>query len=90
MQAYRVMQDVPGFEPTVVYCRSAAEARTVAKDLPRVYWPETRVELLEVPTDKGAIVSYLNGGGASIFGAAVLKTWALTDRGALREVPNGE
>lgn len=73
-----------------VFWPNRIKAHEDAKKYMREMWPGVRIELVEVPTDKEAILGYLNDGAGDSPGFKVLKTWALTDRGGLREVPNGE
>lgn len=81
MKAYRTIRD--GIEGER-YDGTLAEAGTHAK----VLWPRdaVRVELVEVAIDKEGVVALLNGTATPV----VERTWALTERGALREVENGE
>ncbi len=48
--------------------------------------PDARLELVDLSVDKDNVLAILNGGGAF----KLIKTWALTDRGGLKEVANGE
>ena len=48
---------------------------------------EGRIELVEFDVDQRAVCEMLSGWGVNM---KVLQTWALTPRGGLREVPNGE
>ena len=52
---------------------------------------EVRIELFDVPTGKEDILTLLNGGSAvDDLGLGAQRTWAITPRGGLKEVPNGE
>lgn len=48
---------------------------------------ESRIELVEIDIDKKAICDLLSGWGCEV---RVRRTWALTPRGGLKEVANGE
>lgn len=48
---------------------------------------EDRIELVDIEVNKENVLSMLNGSQAP---AEVLKTWMLTNRGGLKEVPNGD
>jgi predicted NAD/FAD-binding protein len=48
-----------------------------------------RIELVEIATDKPAILAILNG-DVDRLDQEVVTTWAMTPRGGLREVPAGE
>lgn len=45
-----------------------------------------RIELVDLPTDKAAVVSMLNNGAPTIDGAMVSREWRLSPRGALVEI----
>lgn len=47
-----------------------------------------RIELVDIDTSKDGVLTLLNTGEPKTRG--VMRTWALTSRGGLREVPNGE
>ena len=88
MQAYRhtgLLGDEK--EP---YFTVMADAHSMAKtELKTFNWslPESRIELVEFQTDKETLCNLLTGWGCEM---KVLRTWALTPRGGLREVANGE
>lgn len=74
------------------YYGTLTEAHAEAKDCARARphdKPEIRIELIEVSTDKAAILRMLNDQGQWQDGGP-RRTWALGDRGGLREVNNGE
>jgi hypothetical protein len=85
MQFYRIVRDVPGVNPD--YRGTQHDAHTHAKSLSSDFWNDVRIELVDIPTDKDSLITLLNGEAVQ---DKVLRTWALTDRGGLREVPNGE
>ena len=88
MRAYRQV----GFEYDTkdVYLPTRALAHDDAKArLKDGQWnlAEGRIELVEFDVDQRAVCEILSGWGTNM---KVLQTWALTPRGGLREVPNGE
>jgi hypothetical protein len=85
MKAYRVIRD--GAE-RADYEGTLSDAHATAKALtPR---DAVRIELVEVPTDKEGVLALLNRPQTVTQTFAVEQTWALTARGGLRDVPNGE
>lgn len=52
-------------------------------------WPleDARIELVEFETDQATLCQILSGEACI---TSVLRTWSLTQRGGLKEVPNGE
>lgn len=48
---------------------------------------DVRIELVDIPTDKANLALMFSRACAE---EKLLRTWALTERGGLREVPNGE
>ena len=85
MKAYRTIRD--GFEGAD-YDGTLSDAHATAKTLqPR---DAVRIELVEVPTDKEGILALLNRMETVTNTFTVERTWALTARGGLHEVPNGE
>lgn len=65
-----------------------AEAHTAAKGYAGWQRDYVRIELIDVPTDKAGVLALLQGHSLDDF--QPVKTWKLTPRGGLREVPNGE
>lgn len=51
--------------------------------------PDARLELFNISVDKTSVLRMLNGEDIEFFGGPV-KTWALTSRGGLLEVENGQ
>lgn len=51
---------------------------------------ERRIELFDIPTHKEGICGLLNGFDEALMALKPLRTWAITPRGGLKEVPNGE
>ena len=49
-----------------------------------------RVELVDVPSNKEGICSYLNQSGVNLGIGTVIRTWIGTPRGGLKEIQNGE
>lgn len=88
MQAYRHTGLLGGGKEP--YFTVMADAHSMAKtELKTFNWslPESRIELVEFQTDKETLCNLLAGWGCEM---QVLRTWALTPRGGLREVANGE
>lgn len=88
MLFYRALYQTPA-DPAPIdtnHRATLAEAHAAAKG-----WPEprfVRIELIDVPSDKAGILALLQGYNLDDF--APVRTWALTARGGLREVANGE
>jgi hypothetical protein len=86
MQIYKVFDTAtPEVRPEFV--GSLSDAHTRAKFIP--HRPDARIELADVPTDKAALLLYMNG-QADIVEFLVQRTWSLTDRGGLKEIANGD
>jgi len=49
-----------------------------------------RIELHEIPTDKAAVLLYLNGQHIPDELMKPLRTWSLTERGGLKQISNGD
>jgi len=63
--------------------RAQSEAKTISPE-----WRDCcRIFLVEVPTTKEEIVSFLNGGACVPHGFKRLRAWTLTRRGGIVEVP---
>ena len=90
MNVYRVFDITPGEHPT--YCGTQAEAHSAAKGLDGSnYFPDQRIELVDVPTDKDSIIKLLNADPFNDpWPGTVLRTWRLGERGGMVECPNGE
>jgi len=88
MQIYRINMntEVPAgllrFAGTLIDAKDLANTAVVNREA-------VRVELIEVPLDKANIIRLLDDSDRSREIPA-LRTWKLTDRGGLKEVPNGE
>lgn len=83
MKIYRITRDESDPEPS--YVGTFAECSPVMKG-----WnlhETSRAELIDFPVDKENLLAFLNGESSKI---VVEKTWALTPRGGLKVVPNGE
>lgn len=52
--------------------------------------PEARIELFDVHTDKQSVLGLLNGSDVVDNADGPLRTWCLTARKGLAEIPNGE
>lgn len=93
MNLYRVVDAIP----TPLYAAVLKEAHDLLKCYP-LRRAEARIELVSIPTSKDAIITLLNAhrDGAlettlgAFGGVKVLRTWALSTRTGLKEVPNGE
>ncbi len=92
MHFYRVLYEGPADVSPSDWSHhgTQAQAHTAAKG----YGDRdgVRVELIDVQSDKAGILSLLQGYSPadSCDNVKVLKTWKLTARGGLTEVPNGE
>lgn len=92
MQIYRVFRD-EGRNSQDCYESTLKGAHLCAKEqYDKFTWPAVRIELFDMPVDKDSMVGLLNSAACGQLDLAenVLRTWALTDRGGLKEVPNGE
>lgn len=49
-----------------------------------------RIELVEIDTSKDGVLGLLRTGAPPCDSLPALRTWGLTDRGGLRELPKGE
>jgi hypothetical protein len=52
--------------------------------------PEARIELFDIDTSKESLLQLLNYADVDDLGLSAERTWVLTPRGGLKEVPNGE
>lgn len=88
MNFYRIVD--ASVEPNTVltYHATQADAHRDTKTYSKHRLPDLRIELVDVETDKGAIARIINGVDPSP--GEVLRTWKLTPRGGMAEVPNGE
>ena len=86
MQIYRSV-DTSTPDARGTYSGSLNEAHTHAKFIANR--ADARIELLEMATDKAAILLYLNGQVPDEL-LPPRRTWSLTDRGGLKEIANGE
>lgn len=91
MHFYRVTEtDCPStFTPATAYRVKQTEAHDYAKALAKHKWPDTRVELVDVDTSQLGVCTLLNHADDESK-HKVLRTWKLSDRGALRDCANGE
>lgn len=88
MKAYRVTGHFTDEKDP--YFATLKLAHDEAKDLKAdSKWPlaEARIELVEFKTDQATLCMVLSGWDCD---KKVQRTWALTQRGGLKEVPNGE
>lgn len=84
MNFYRVSQWANS-EP--VYSGTLGDAHLIMRSYPVTNRDEARVELIDIGTDKDALLRILNSGPPV---ADAERTWIITPRGGLKEVPNGE
>lgn len=85
MQFYKVIGCTGPHQPNVCFCSKQSDAHVLAKeDDDRV---NVRIELIEVPLDKDTVLQLLNDEELSL---PALRTWRLTPRGGLVEVPDGQ
>jgi hypothetical protein len=86
VKAYKVSCD-GGDDCKPEYRPTREEAHNAAKDFDKDIWDDVRIELIEYKTDQKTICEILSGWGCE---EKVLRTWAITERGGMKEVPNGE
>lgn len=72
----------PRWDATLGEAHKTAKTLTVSDAL--------RIELFDVWTDKDHLLDLLNGADAKDVADGPLRTWMLTPRRGLKEVPNGE
>lgn len=93
MHFYRVTDtDCPGpLTSAPRFEHKQADAHQAAKSFSTTKWPDVRVELVDVPVDAASVGRILNDELTDDLGGfALLRTWRLSDRGALVECKNGE
>jgi len=88
MHVYRVIQDQS--TRAHAYHSTMADAHADAKMRGAALYPMLRIELFDIPTDKMAILRLLNSETPDECGLNPIRTWAITSRGGLLEVANGE
>ena len=84
MQFYKLTINESDDRPDYLCTRD--EAHKVAKKPPNYTWPDIRIELVEIATDKDTLAEILS---RQIIPELILRTWRLTPRGGLVEGPNG-
>ena len=85
MKLYKVIGDA---DRNAAYFPTKPEAHDhIKENVGKPLWSEVRVEHVEFATDQKSIASILSGWGVA---ETVCRTWAVTPRGGLKEVPNGE
>lgn len=91
MQLYRLVRITD--ETVLKYHGTRDDAHEDAKGHAPAY-ECYRIELVDFPTDKTGLLGVLNsvveGATDNITGIEILRTWALSNRGGLKEVANGE
>lgn len=70
------------------YRGTLAEAHEVMRGFPKTNRDEARIELIDVEVDKEGVLKLLNQGDKAWH--TLVRTWLITERGGLKEVPNGE
>lgn len=88
MQLYRVFNE--DLEPVpITWHGERSHAQTKGREYHPNLRAAVRIELVAIGNDKETMLKALNGELRSE-DVSVIRTWALTDRGGLKEVPNGE
>lgn len=85
MHVYRVMLHLNGLDPDIDFFATQAEMHQGAKKHHKDNWPKVQMDLLDIATDKEAIVALLNHQEPK--DTKVLRSWDLSQRGGLEEVP---
>lgn len=88
MNFYRTLLERDGLMPDVSHFDTLAAAHESAKGYSNHERGWLRIELIDVPTDKAGVLALLRGYSPDDF--KPVRTWALTPRGGLKEVANGE
>lgn len=86
MNFYKVTVENTEDKPQYVGIREDAR-KQVIENYPKTMWPFARVELVDIKVDQQTVASILSGWGAA---ETVQRTWAITARGGLKEVANGD
>ncbi len=86
MQIYRIF-DSAAIDPPISYEGTVKDAQSTAKLI--ASRADARIELVEVPTDKTTVLLYLNT-VMDMSSFTPLRSWKLTARGGLADVPIGE
>lgn len=84
VQLYELLKNGDG--PSDGYFGRRDEAQAEARTISPAWRAGCRIYLIEVPTSKGDVVSYLNSDGQPR-SFKRLKAWTLTSRGGIKEVP---
>lgn len=85
MKLYKVLVDT---DDKFTYHPTKPEAHAhIKENIGKALWNEVRVVHIEIATDQKSIASILSGWGVA---ETVCRTWAVTPRGGLKEVPNGD
>ena len=87
MNFYRTILERAGLMPDASHFDTLGAAHESAKHYGTLDRPLVRIELIDVPNDKAGVLSLLRGYSPDDF--KPVRTWALTPRGGLKEVPNG-
>lgn len=86
MNVYMITRGVEDLNP--MYRGTFADAHDLMKTIPDYQRDEARCELIDMKTDKDSLIELL-ATGKPLHGGP-LRTWIITSRGGMREVPNGE
>lgn len=95
MRCYRVsrpgspVQGRPGRPVHHQFEGTLALARKLARGVPQEDRFHVRIDEMELPSDKAFLLALLNR-RAGVPAGAVLRSWVLSPRGALRELLEGE
>lgn len=84
MNFYRITQ-FANSDP--VYTGTLGDAHNIMRSYPATNRDEARIELIDLGTDKDALLHLLNAPPPP---ATAERTWIITPRGGLKEVANGE
>lgn len=92
MHFYRVLYERPHAPQSRDHRATLADAHEVAKTYPAEYRKHVRVELVDIQIDKAGVLALLQAidNHEDGFAADPIRTWAVSDRGGLYEVANGE
>jgi len=86
MNIYRLLNTAVSNTEAEHFGTQAEAHNAVKSGVAKHNWPGIRIELVDVQTDKAGIVAALNG--VAMF--QTVSTWAITKRGGLAPVANGE
>jgi hypothetical protein len=93
MQIYRIFRATDDGDLVGLWHETTLDnAHEIAKhNFTEIQRPEVRIELFDQPTDKFSLVELINRlVTGEPLNVSPLRTWMLTPRGGIKEVPNGE